>query len=61
MNDTALEFTIELLALLRKVRDGSNYDPGCSDSDDEQPIYVRLELGDYRRIRQLLGPRKEGD
>jgi hypothetical protein len=28
---------------------GYNYDPGDSDLDNEQPISVRMTLGDYRR------------
>jgi hypothetical protein len=55
MNDTALDFTLELLSLLRKVQAGFTPDPGHSDLDNCQPIYVLLELGDYRKINQLLG------
>jgi hypothetical protein len=53
-NDAALDFTLELISLLRKVQAGFNPDPGTSDLDNEQPIYVRLELGDYRKINQSL-------
>jgi len=55
MNATALDFTLELLHLLRKVQAGFQADPGHSDLDNSQPIYIRLELGNYREINQLLG------
>lgn len=48
----------ELLArkvspVLRAVCDGYVYDPGSSDLDDEQPINVRMTLGDYRIASRL--------
>lgn len=36
------------------IRDGFIYDPGHSDLDDEQPISVRMSLGDYRRVLQHI-------
>lgn len=46
-------FTRDLPALLKAVTNGYTYDPGSSDLDDEQPIYVRMTLGDYRKARRL--------
>lgn len=40
--------------LLDAVVDGYSYDPGSSDLDNEQPIHVRMTLGDYRRASNLL-------
>lgn len=40
--------------LVRAVVGGFEYDPGCSDLDNEQPISVRMSLGDYRRALRLL-------
>ncbi len=40
--------------LVKAVVDGFTCDPGHSDLDDEQPISVRMTLGDYRRARRLL-------
>jgi hypothetical protein len=39
---------------LRPFFDGFSYDPGYSDLDNEQPITVRLQLGDWRRARRVL-------
>ena len=39
--------------ILIAVCDGYDYDPGDSDLDDEQPITVRMTLGEYRRARNL--------
>jgi hypothetical protein len=55
MNAAALEFTLELLTLLRKVQVGFTPGPGTSELDNSEPIPVWLELGDYRKINQLLG------
>ncbi len=41
------------LPILRAVCDGFIYDPGHSDLDNEQPISVRMTLGDYRRASIL--------
>jgi hypothetical protein len=44
-------------------RDGFTYDPGHSDLDNEQPIHVRVTLGDWRRLdwelRQLESSRDD--
>lgn len=45
---------------LRPFFDGFSYDPGHSDLDNEQPISVRVQLGDWRRARRHLTARKEG-
>lgn len=42
--------TNSLKQALLAVVNGYDYNPGCSDLDDEQPIHVRMTLGDYRRI-----------
>jgi hypothetical protein len=42
------------LLLAQAVKDGFDYDPGDSDLDDEQPIYVNMTLGDYRRAVGLF-------
>lgn len=44
----------DVAPLLKAVKDGYTYDPGSSDLDDEQPINVRLTLGEYRRACRLL-------
>ena len=43
----------DVLPLLRAVDQGYTYDPGSSDLDDEQPIHVRMTLGDYRRALRI--------
>ncbi len=40
--------------LVQAVVAGFTYDPGHSDLDNEQPINVRLPLGEYRRAVRLL-------
>lgn len=42
-----------ILPVLKAVCEGFTYDPGHSDLDDEQPIHVRMTLGDYRRASRL--------
>lgn len=37
-----------MLPLLNAIVAGYAYDPGDSDLDNEQPINVRMTLGDYR-------------
>ena len=37
-----------LIPLVKAICKGYDYDPGSSDLDDEQPITVRMSLGDYR-------------
>jgi hypothetical protein len=44
---------IEILAALKAVVDGYDYNPGDSDLDNEQHISVRMTLGDYRRAARL--------
>ncbi len=44
----------DVTPLVRAVVNGMNYDPGHSDLDDEQPIYVSMPLGEYRRATRLL-------
>jgi hypothetical protein len=43
----------DVLPVLKAVASGYTYDPGSSDLDDEQPIHVRMTLGDYRRASRL--------
>lgn len=43
-----------LYELLKRVAEGSIQDPGESDLDDEQPVYVELTLGEVRLARQLI-------
>ena len=43
----------DVFPLIKAVRDGYDYDPGSSDLDDEQPIVVRISLGEYRRASRL--------
>lgn len=43
----------DVLPALLAVSQGYSYDPGDSDLDDEQPIWVRITLGDYRRVSKL--------
>ena len=60
-SDTVEEANARLIAaapeqneLLQIVKAGFDEDPGTSDLDDEQPICVRMTLGDYRRIKRVL-------
>lgn len=46
--------TREVAPIIREVVQGYDYDPGDSDLDDEQPITVRMTLGEYRRARRVL-------
>lgn len=39
--------------ILKAIVDGYRYTPGDSDLDNEQPITVRMTLGDYRRASQV--------
>lgn len=49
-----LEFlSRDVLPALLAVRRGYDYNPGDSDLDDEQPIWVRMTLGDYRRATRI--------
>jgi hypothetical protein len=41
-------------SFLKIIVDGYDYNPGDSDLDNEQPIHVRMNLGDYRRAAALL-------
>lgn len=43
-----------LRTALEPFLEGFNYDPGHSDLDNEQSISVRVELGDWRRLRRCL-------
>jgi hypothetical protein len=43
----------DVLTVLNTVCAGFTYDPGHSDLDDEQPIHVRMTLGDYRAAVRL--------
>jgi hypothetical protein len=43
----------DVLPVMGAVTKGYDYNPGCSDLDDEQPIWVRMTLGDYRRASRL--------
>jgi hypothetical protein len=43
-----------------KLRDGFTYDPGHSDLDNEQPVWVRCSLGDWRRLDAALNATKGG-
>jgi hypothetical protein len=43
----------DVLPLLRAVVAGYDYNPGDSDLDDEQPIHVRMTLGEYRRAVRI--------
>lgn len=44
----------ELLSSLKTAVAGFDYNPGHSDLDDEQPISLRITLGDYRRFCRLI-------
>jgi len=53
-SDQQLGFLIrDVLPVLQAVTAGYDYNPGSSDLDDEQPITVRMNLGDYRRASRL--------
>jgi hypothetical protein len=43
----------DVFPLIKAVCEGFEYDPGHSDLDDEQPITVRMTLGEYRRAVRL--------
>ena len=40
--------------IVREIKDGYDYDPGSSDLDNEQPISVRMTLGEYRNACHLF-------
>lgn len=40
--------------LAQAVVDGFTYDPGTSDLDNEQPITVRMTLGQYRKAQAAI-------
>ena len=42
-----------ILPLLEAICAGYDYNAGSSDLDDEQPITLRLSLGDYRHANRL--------
>lgn len=44
----------DVTPLVRTVRDGFTTDHGTSDLDDEQPTWVCIPLGEYRRAVRLL-------
>jgi hypothetical protein len=43
----------DVLPAIKAIVDGYDYNPGDSDLDNEQPIHVRMTLGDYRRAFRL--------
>jgi hypothetical protein len=43
-----------LVLALKPAVSGFEYDPGHSDLDDEQPIYVRMTLGEWRKARHAI-------
>jgi hypothetical protein len=43
----------DVFPLVKAVHDGFTPDPGTSDLDNEQPITVRMSLGEYRRAERL--------
>ncbi len=56
--EPAIEKTVPL-RLLQPFVDGFVSDPGTSDLDNEQPITVRVLLGDWRKARAATaGARK---
>lgn len=38
----------------KKIRDAFDYNPGHSDLDNEQPIFIHTTLGDWRRLNYEL-------
>jgi len=57
--------TKELILAAMTLRDRFAYNPGHSDLDDNQPIRVHAQLGDWRRldraVRRWLPSRTAGD
>ena len=50
-----LDYALKALrSLCVAIKIGFDEDPGHSDLDNEQPINVRMTLGDYRRAKRLL-------
>jgi len=45
---------LALYATAQAVINGYDYTPGDSDLDDEQPIYISMTLGDYRKARIIF-------
>ena len=41
------------LDVMDAVKAGYDYNPGSSDLDNEQPIWVLMTLGDYRKACRL--------
>lgn len=43
-----------MLEMLKLLQAGYTPDPGTSDLYNEQPIYLRITLGDYRRMGHII-------
>ncbi len=43
----------DVLPVLEEICSGYPYNPGDSDLDNDQPIRVRMTLGNYRRASRL--------
>lgn len=51
---TAQEFAVKnIVKILEDIEKGFTPDSGTSDLDDEQPIWVSIPLGTYRKVRQV--------
>lgn len=49
-----------LLEALKVCAAGFAPDPGTSDLGNEQPIYLRITLGDYRRMGHIISKAEAG-
>lgn len=48
-----------MLEMLKVCAAGYKPDPGTSDLDNEQRIYLRITLGDYRRMGHVIAKAEE--
>ena len=44
----------DVTPVVKAIVQGFDYDPGHSDLDNEQPIHVRMSLGEWRHARRIL-------
>lgn len=60
MAETETGISRLLLEALKVCAAGYTPDPGTSDLYNEQPIYLRITLGDYRRMGHIIAKAERG-
>lgn len=53
-NASLISLSPIMLEMLKLLQAGYTPDPGTSDLYNEQPIYLRITLGDYRRMGHII-------